>query len=95
MLSKTTINMAERRGLLVINRIEDTDSVGYPLHIKADQVEVLDISDADSDAMVLYYSTGNGYRYLTSTVQDGDFPLVIANESQLRTMLPYIQTALA
>jgi len=95
MLSKTTINMAERRGLLIINRIEDTDAVGCPLHINAEQVEVLDISDANSDAMVLYYSTGSGYRYLTSTVQDGDFPLVIANESQLRTMLPYIQTALA
>ena len=35
MLSKTTIKMAERRGLLVINRIEDTDSVGYPLHVAA------------------------------------------------------------
>jgi hypothetical protein len=89
MLNKTTIKMAERRGLLIINRIEDTADVQFPLKTKAQYVEMLDISDANSDAMVLYYRVGDEYRYLTSTVQDGDFPLTISSEeAEIRSLLP-------
>jgi hypothetical protein len=90
MLNKTTMKMAERRGLLIINRIEVTAEMQaqFPLKTKSQLVEMLDISDASSDAMVLYYYAGNEYRYLMSTVQDGDFPLTIANETEFRRLLP-------
>ena len=89
MLNKTTIKMAERRGLTIINRIEDTSEMQLPLKTKAQYVEMLDVSDANSDAMVLYYRVGDEYRYLTSTVQDGDFPLAIASEdAEMRRLLP-------
>jgi hypothetical protein len=91
MLNKTTIKMAERRGLLIINRIEDTAEMQaqFPLKTKSQYVEMLDISDASSDAMVLYYRVGDEYRYLTSTVQDGDFPLTISSEeAEIRRLLP-------
>ena len=83
MLSQTTINMAERRGLILINRIED--AAALPIRIKAERVEVLDIgTECDS---VLYVYTGSRYQYVQSTIEDGDFPAIIRSERQLRQML--------
>ena len=83
MLSQTTINMAERRGLILINRIED--AAALPIRIKAERVEVLDIgTECDS---VLYVYTGSRYQYVQSTIEDGDFPANIRSERELRTML--------
>ena len=95
MLTKTTINMAERRGLTIINRIETIERLLVPIKTRAERVEVLDIGTEDTDAMVLYYLTSDGYRYLTSTLNDADFPLTIANETALREMLPALQSMLA
>jgi len=95
MLTKTTINMAERRGLTIINRIETIERLLVPIKTRAERVEVLDIGTEDNDAMVLYYLTSDGYRYLTSTLDDADFPLTIANETALREMLPALQSMLA
>jgi hypothetical protein len=95
MLTKTTINMAERRGLTMINRIETIERLCVRLKTRDEQVEVLDIGTEDTDAMVLYYRTSDGYRYLASTLDDADFPLTIANEAALREMLPDLQRMLA
>mgnify|MGYP003351265970 CR=1 FL=1 len=83
MLSQTTINMAERRGLILINRIEDAETL--PIKIKAERVEVLDIGTETDN--VVYVYTGSRYQYVQSTIEDGDFPANIRSERQLRQML--------
>ena len=83
MLSQTTINMAERRGLILINRIEDAETL--PIKTGAERVEVLDIGTETES--VLYVYTGSRYQYVQSTIEDGDFPANIRSERELRKML--------
>lgn len=83
MLSQTTINMAERRGLILVNRIEDAETL--PIKTGAERVEVLDIGTETES--VLYVYTGSRYQYVQSTIEDGDFPANIRSERELRKML--------
>ena len=83
MLSQTTINMAEKRGLIILNRIEDAETL--PIKTGAERIEVLDIGTETEN--VVYVYTGSRYQYVQSTIEDGDFPAIIRSERQLRQML--------
>ena len=83
MLSQTTINMAEKRGLIILNRIEDAETL--PIKTGAERIEVLDIGTETEN--VVYVYTGSRYQYVQSTIEDGDFPANIRSERELRRML--------
>lgn len=94
-ITKTTINMAARRGVSLL--VLEDDNVAQELfrHQDDEQVDILEISSADEDGEpadeydAMYRIGSDGLYYLGSCTGRGEeFPYYIGTDKALRALLP-------
>ena len=87
MISKTTINMAAKRGMdLTVSEWTQQQLATAGRKTSRDSVTVLEIADPDSDASVWYTVERNGFALVNATYGT-EWPCLIEDEKHLRTLL--------
>lgn len=95
-ISKTTINMAERRGFLItINMYTSCElrAINRKVRSEDEKAVVVEFCDENSDAAAWYIDTGSELHFVSATIGE-DWPATISDEQQIRHLLPAIAEAL-
>ena len=87
MISKTTKNMAAKRGMkLEVSEWNNDQLRAAGLKTSRESASVLDIFDSESDASVFYVHTATGWILIGATIGD-EWPHMIDDERHLRALL--------
>lgn len=95
MISKTTVNMAAKRGMTVtVERWNREQLATAGRRTSRESVEVLEICDPDSDAAAWYTVEVNGFSFINATYGD-EWPATIEDEKHLRSLLDDMAAVIA
>ena len=95
-ISKTTVNMADRRGVLVTVRTynaAELRQIRRKVSSDDQTAVVVEFCDPNSDAAAWYVDNGNALHFASATIGE-EWPATIFTEQDIRGLLPAFAEAL-